>query len=133
MKTLNKNKSIDEILKTIVDHFGSIRRFNLLAGRSEFDLYYLKKQEIKKQGKLRDVKLRIIADFEKYKNESLFLKPNDLELIQSAIFTNYRTPANFCRKNPQFTQPWISRLLHGEYTKVTKKIKELFVLLELDI
>lgn len=125
--------TVQELLDGIADHFGSIRRFNLIAGRTEFDLYYLRKREFKNQNRMKEIKSRILADVKKLKDEALWLSDKDLMLIQHAIWNKYRTVSNFCRKNPEFTDSWISRLLHGEFKKITIKVKNLLNLLELEI
>lgn len=131
-KELTPNDSIEIILNAIQEKFGSLRRFNLMAGRPEFDLYYWKKKPFKNQGRFKDLKARVIEDFEKLKNEHLYLTNNDLDMIQTAIWNTSRTVTAFCDKYPEFANSWISRLLSGEFRKVTKKIKRLLYILELE-
>jgi hypothetical protein len=133
MKTnLDQNSSVDQILFFLKENFGSVRRFNLLAGRPEFDLYYLKKGPFKRQGKLKQIRERVYSDIERLKDTKSFISASDRDLVQSIIWAKYRTASAFCERFPEFTSPWLSRFLNGQFKRFTKKIARLFAVLEID-
>jgi hypothetical protein len=125
--------TLAEILDEVIDRFGSIYKFNVLTGRQDFDLYYLKKYKYKNTKYAKHTIESIYDDIVEHSSDIIQLDDNHRKLILQMIHSRYRTILIFSEKHPQFSNTYISRVLSGQFCKITTKVKSLLETLDIEL
>jgi len=122
--------TLPELVSLIQTKYGSIRRFNMIAGRPDHDIYYLKKFN-PQDPTLKRIKQGIYDDMVKHWDVATTLTKKDVSLMQLVIADKFGTIRNFCRKYPDFNPYYVSRVFNGKFKRITKKVKSLIQVLDI--
>lgn len=117
--------TIPELKAGIVEKFENVSRFCRVTKRDEYQFHKLLRLKLTDE----NVKLLKAAynDAVKYENKKLKneVTPELSRKLKVAIFSKSDNISDFCEKNPEFNNTWISSLLHGRVVKITPKVKDL--------
>ncbi len=129
-----KELSNTELKEAIQEKFGSLARF---CKHARFDLYDLNKLLRLKATAENIAKLNLIYKTAKVLKNNIIegeeLNDQHRESLRKGIYANYRNISDFCGKNPEYINNWISKLIHGDIRKITPKTKKLAKLLNVKL
>lgn len=112
------------IKKAIAGKFGSVSQFSRLTNRDLGEL------NVRLRGKTPASVVyleKVFADAKQLCNQpanGYHLTPIQREKLRAAL-GGFETVVAFCSQNNQFSSVFISRVLHGGTSKITRKVKEL--------
>ncbi len=123
-----------ELKEGIQSKFGSLARF---CKHAKYDLYDLNKLLRLKATAENVAKLNLVYKTAKVLKNSIIegeeLNDQHRESLRKGIYAKYRNISEFCNKNPEFINNWISKLLHGDIRKITPKTKKLAKILNVEL
>ena len=118
------------ILKEVKERFGSINNFNKITGRQPTDLYYY---TYHKRSAVKQTIESIYGDIEMFQPKRLYLDDLDRSEIRQMIVEKYDTITAFSDDNPEFSTFWVSRIVNGNLSRITGKVKRLLETLEIEL
>ena len=121
------------ILKEVKERFGSINNFNKITGRQPTDLYYLKNYTYHKRSAVKQTIESIYGDIEMFQPKRLYLDDLDRSEIRQMIVEKYDTITAFSDDNSEFSTFWVSRIVNGNLSRITGKVKRLLETLEIEL
>lgn len=124
---------IEALKAQIVEKFGSVNRFCNLSGTNYQTLSNLFRQQ---DSPFRQIKLKELASKVKRtkvkKIIGIDITDELIEKIRVAIVSQYKTYQAFCIQH-SISDTWLSALLNGKHKLVSKRVKNLCVILKIKI
>lgn len=111
--------------KTIREKFGTVTKFCKLTNRDVYDFNRL--MRLKESEETRAEIRKVYAQIEATENKPAGNVITD-EMrckIRGAIYSKYANVKDFCEKNTDYINTWVSNVLQGHIGKVTPKVKKL--------
>ena len=124
---------IEALKAQIVGKFGSVNRFCNLSGTNYQTLSNLFRQQDSpfRQSKLKELAKKVKRTKVK-KIIVIDITDELIEKIRVAIVSQYKTYQEFCGQH-SISDTWLSALLNGKHKLVSKRVKNLCVILKIKI
>jgi hypothetical protein len=125
--------SVEDLKTGIRNKFKTIAKFCRLTGRGvyEFGQLLRAKETPAKTAELEKV-LNDARSFELGTTKGEITEEHRKQ-IKAAIFSQYDNALDFCEKNPEFINTWLSNVMNGGVIKITNKVKALAKALNIEL
>ncbi len=125
--------NVDELKEKIVKKFGSVNKFCNCANINYQTLSNLFRQQDSpsRQSKLKELARKVTKTKIK-KLDGFEITDKLIEKIRVAIVTNHKTYQAFCDAH-SISNTWLSALLNGKHKLVSKRVRNLCLILEIKI